>query len=106
MNFREARESAGFSQKYVAITLGVKPPNVSRWEGGVTFPTVENLIKLADLYNVTTDYLLDREISGPTNLSPDELAVIRAYRAASGDTRRAVQAVLDIHAKQKSGLLG
>ena len=106
MNFREARENAGFSQKYVAITLGIQPPNVSRWEAGVTFPTVENLMKLADLYQVTTDYLLGRELSGPVSLSPDELAMLRAFRAASGDTRRAAQAVLGIPAKEKSAGVG
>lgn len=102
MNFREARENAGYSQKFVAITLGVQPPNVSRWEAGVTWPTVENLLKLADLYRVTTDYLLGREISGPVSLSPDELEVLRAFRAASGDTRRAAQAVLGVQAKEKT----
>lgn len=58
MHFKEAREAKKMSQKFVALTLGVKPPNVSRWEAGVTFPAVENLIKLAELYEVTTDYLL------------------------------------------------
>lgn len=106
MNFREARENAGFSQKYVAITLGIQPPNVSRWEAGVTFPTVENLMKLADLYQVTTDYLLGRELSGPVALSPDELDMLRAFRAASGDTRRAAQAVLGIQQKEKSAQIG
>ena len=58
MRFREAREAKGMSQKYVALTLGVKPPNVSRWEAGVTYPSIENLIALANLYDVSVDYLL------------------------------------------------
>ena len=106
MNFREARENAGFSQKYVAITLGVQPPNVSRWESGVTFPTVENLMKLADLYQVTTDYLLGRQLAGPVDVTSDELDILRAYRSASADTRRAVEAVLGIPSQEKSALIG
>ena len=107
MNFREAREAAGFSQKFVALTLGVKPPNVSRWESGVTFPTVENLMKLADLYGVTTDYLLGIGISeGPANVTRDELELLTAYRAATPDTRRAVRAVLGIPAIEKSAQIG
>ena len=57
---RECRERAGMSQKFVALSLGVKPPSVSNWESGKTNPSQENLQQLADLYGVTTDYLLGR----------------------------------------------
>ena len=57
---RECREKAGLSQKYVAITLGVKPPSVSNWERGKTEPTPDNMMKLADIYGVSVDYLLGR----------------------------------------------
>ena len=59
MRFKKAREAKGLSQKYVALTLGVKPPNISRWESGVNYPTVENLIALAHLYECSIDYLLE-----------------------------------------------
>jgi transcriptional regulator with XRE-family HTH domain len=43
------------------MELGVKPPSVSDWESGKTNPSMENLKLLAELYGVTTDYLLGRE---------------------------------------------
>ena len=49
------------SQKFVAISVGVSPPTVSMWENGRKEPTRENLIKLADLFGVTIDYLLGRD---------------------------------------------
>lgn len=55
------RESMGLSQKFVAVSVGVSAPTVSMWESGAKDPTRENLVKLADLFNVTTDYLLERE---------------------------------------------
>lgn len=55
---KKARESAGLSQKQVAMTLGVSAPTVSDWESDKIRPTAENLKKLADLYNVSIDYLL------------------------------------------------
>jgi transcriptional regulator with XRE-family HTH domain len=58
---KEARQKAGLSQKYVAMTLGVAPPSVSNWESGKTQPTPENLKALAALYNVSIDYLLGNE---------------------------------------------
>lgn len=57
----QARKAAGLSQKYVAMALGVAGPSVSNWESGKTQPTPENLRALADLCNVSVDYLLGRE---------------------------------------------
>ena len=62
IRIKEIRQRLGLSQKYVALSLGVKPPSVSDWESGKTCPTIDNLIALADLYGVTTDELLGREM--------------------------------------------
>ena len=56
----ELRVSHGYSQKLIAVTLKVAQPVVSRWEKGITEPSKKNLAKLADLYGVTTDYLMGR----------------------------------------------
>ena len=45
--FKEIRESKGFSQKFVALSLGVKPPSISDWENGEASPQ-NNLIRLFD----------------------------------------------------------
>ncbi len=58
---KQCRLDAGFSQQYVAITLGVKGPSVSNWESGKTMPTAENLIALSKLYGVSIDYLLGND---------------------------------------------
>ncbi len=55
---KECREAAGLTQKYVALSLGVKGPSVSNWESGKTKPTMENFSALAKLYGVSVDYLL------------------------------------------------
>jgi len=57
---RECREKANLSQKYVALTLGVAAPSVANWERGKTNPAHENIVRLADLYGVSVDYLLGR----------------------------------------------
>ena len=101
MNFREAREASGVSQKFVAYSLGVKPPNVSRWEAGVTYPTVENLIKLANLYGVSADYLLGLDDGKTVRMSKEEKAMMLAYRKSDPVTRRAVLAVLGLTATEE-----
>lgn len=59
-NILEARKASQKSQKEVAITLNVSAPTVSDWEREKKYPTVENLKQLADLFSVSTDYLLRR----------------------------------------------
>lgn len=56
--FKECRQQAGLSQKAAALSLHVKPPSISDWENGKTNPTIDNLIKMAQLYQVTIDQLL------------------------------------------------
>ncbi len=54
----ECRRAKGFTQKYVASAIGIKPPQISKWESGTTRPSRKNYIKLANLYGVSVDYLL------------------------------------------------
>ncbi|MBQ7503921.1 MAG: helix-turn-helix transcriptional regulator [Ruminococcus sp.] len=58
---RDLREDKDLKQTEVAEYLGIQQTVYSRYERGFQTIPVEHLIKLADLYNVTTDYLLDRE---------------------------------------------
>ena len=57
---KQCRLDAKFSQKYVAISVGVATPTISQWESGIKSPSVENLWKLADLYGTSVDYLIGR----------------------------------------------
>lgn len=57
---RSLRQSRNLMQKDVAKVLEVSDVAVSHWERGIRTPDVETLTKLADLFHVTTDYLLGR----------------------------------------------
>ena len=57
---RELRARRGFTQDFVARRLGCHESAVSRWESGSRFPTGEDLVALADLFEVSTDDLLGR----------------------------------------------
>lgn len=59
---RRVREEKDMRQNYVAICLGIKPQQLSKWEAGKTSPSRENMGKLAELYGVTMDYLMGREV--------------------------------------------
>lgn len=56
-NFREDRD---LTQKQVAEMLGMSQTGYSKYETGENDIPTQILIKLADYYNTTTDYLLGR----------------------------------------------
>lgn len=60
--FKEQRLRAGYkSQADLAKLLFVNQTAVSQWERGVTTPSPPILLKLSQLYGVTTDYLLGKD---------------------------------------------
>ncbi len=58
---KQLREAAGMKQYELAARVGVKGSSVFKWENGVGFPSAENLLVLADIFGVSTDYILGRE---------------------------------------------
>ena len=59
-NLRGIREDKDIKQKEIAKYLNVSQNTYSQYETGVISLTAEILIKLADYYKVSIDYLLDR----------------------------------------------
>lgn len=59
-NIRKLRLDNGYTQKQIAQMLGVSQNTYSQYEIGVLNYPVDVIIKLADFYGTTTDYLLGR----------------------------------------------
>lgn len=59
-NLKGIREDRDIRQKDIAAYLNVSQNTYSQYETGVISLTAEVLIKLADYYHVSIDYLLDR----------------------------------------------
>ena len=55
---QELRKSRGWTQEQLASEIGVSRQALSKWESGSTVPDTENVIRLAVLFGVSTDYLL------------------------------------------------
>lgn len=58
----QARKKCGFSQEEVAEKLGVSRQTVSKWETDETVPDIRQSKKMAVLYNVSLDELIDFDI--------------------------------------------
>ena len=61
-NLFQARKKAGLSQEMVAEKLGVSRQTISKWETDETIPDIYQSKKLAKLYNLTLDELIDFDI--------------------------------------------
>ena len=57
---RGLRESVKLSQVKMAELLGVKQSSINRYEQGQSAPSLETLVKYADYFDVSLDYLLAR----------------------------------------------
>lgn len=55
---RNLRKSANMTQEQLADRLGTSCQSVSRWENGTTYPDLELILPLAEIFGVTSDFLL------------------------------------------------
>lgn len=60
MRLRELRKSRGISQLKLAMDLSMNQNSISRYECGEREADYATLIKFADYFNVSIDYLLER----------------------------------------------
>ncbi len=60
MRLKEIRKAKGISQIRLAIDLNTSQNTISRYETGEREPGINELIKIADYFNVSVDYLLGR----------------------------------------------
>ena len=59
-NIKKIRLLKEYTQIKVQMQTGINQSMLSKYETGEILPTTENLIILADFYNTSLDYLMDR----------------------------------------------
>lgn len=111
------RRTAGLTQGDVATQLGLDRSTYSYYETGFSLPNVDNLKRLADIFGVSTDFLLGRtdgtqklavqDIADHRDgldsarilslLSPDERTALMWYRQLSPEDKAALLQKLSEH---------
>lgn len=79
-NIKNLRIRSGLNQVEFAKRIGVTKQCVSNWENDNVMPSIEMLIKLADFFKVSTDYLLGKSsdcMIDATGLTDEQSAHIR-----------------------------
>lgn len=77
---KKLRTACGITQVQLANSLGVTKQSVSNWENDNIQPSIDMLIRIAEFFQVSTDYMLGLETKNTidvTELTDEEIAHIR-----------------------------
>ncbi|MDF3000701.1 MAG: yqaE [Bacillota bacterium] len=87
LNLRNARVSMNLTQSQVAKQLGISVSTYTKYETASNEPDLTMLVKLADFYHLSVDFLLrgyvalnDRKTACDLSLSEEEIALLTQYR--------------------------
>lgn len=81
---RLLRKKHGYTQVSLAETIGVSKGTVAMWETGKRTPDFETLIKLSDLFDVRTDYILGKSNDASSaRLSDDDIEQLGRWELES-----------------------
>lgn len=99
---RTAREKRGLSQGELAARAGLQPSAISHFETGTRKPSFDNLRRLADALEATTDYLLGR-VSELTGLATGAEKMHRHYDQLTTDDRAVADRMIEFLAEKARG---
>lgn len=97
---RDLRKQKRMSQTELAKSVGVSQTTVTAWETGKAEPSSSAVAKLADIFNVTTDYLLGRpnkqEIKkDDVELSDDDVIMTWRGKPLSDEDRELIRRIMN-----------
>ena len=106
-NLRKLRVSKGVSQQQLADVIGTSQQSINKYENHSVEPDIQALIKLAEYFETTIDYLVGHVGSaGPQTeeleLSKEEHALIRSYRLLSRGEKDSIRLICRNYLKNKN----
>lgn len=109
MKIKELREEKGLSQKKLADNIGTSQRNIGRWENEENEPTMSQLIKLAEYFDCTIDYLVgkddDETISPMTStLSLKEQKLLKSFALLDNEEKDKILSDIEFYANRNTKL--
>ena len=98
MNIKDVRVRRNLTQAEVASALGVSSVVYCRYETGARQPSIDMLVQMANIFDVTVDYLLGRQDIEDSTLSDYELQLLMASRMADERAKQDALNMLLSHA--------
>ena len=75
---KDLRKSKGISQEVLAAAIGVDRPAISNWEREAVSPNADNVQRLAEYFNVSTDHFYSGDTSAEDYNIAESIREIRA----------------------------
>ena len=98
MNIKDIRVRRNLTQADVANALGVSSVVYCRYETGARQPSIDMLVQMANIFDVTVDYLLGRQDIDDSTLSEYERQLLIASRKADERAKQDALNMLLSHA--------
>ena len=89
------RKKRGLLQRELAEALGTGVATVSGWELGNFTPKLSVIYEICDVLEISVSELLERDTAKSSTYSPEEQAIIEAYRKHP-EMHRGVKALLEV----------
>ncbi len=97
-NLKKLREKKKMTQTRLSVEIEVSQEIISHYEVGESKPNIDNLIKIADFFQCSTDYLLNRTNNPamPKNLdNNDNNDILYKYNSLSDENKKHLTCFLD-----------
>ena len=96
-NLRTLRERHDMTQEYLGKLLNVTQSTIAYYESGKKQPTLETLIIIADYFEVSTDYLLNRTnfISTTSEISKPDSELLNKINKLSDENRKEIASYIN-----------
>ena len=94
----EERKKNGWSQEELAEKLGVTRQSVSKWESAQSVPDLQRILRMSELFGVSTDYLLKDEMGNEPEVPPPYAEQDRPARFVSMEEASTYLALRDRNA--------
>ena len=93
----ELRKKKGMTQKQVATALGIGESSYCSYENASREPNYQMLIRIADFFGVSLDYLLNHKINGTDfMISLEDLEILEKYYAMNDFARNLISLLMDL----------
>lgn len=103
---KDLRNEAGMKQDDLARRIGISRSLISKYEKGDIDLSTDALLRLCDVFGVTSDYLLSRSSIRAYAVTEEEWQLVAAWRAADQRARQMVALALEPYKETKKTAAG
>lgn len=101
-NLKKLRKTKKLSQQQLADILLVSQQSIYKYENNITSPDIETLIRMADFFDTSIDYLVEHtdiphkiEPVEENMLNEDEFSLLMKYRDISSSQKQLIHAIIE-----------